>query len=564
MADFDLVLRGGAIHDGSGAAPWVGDLGIVGDRIAALGPRLAGVGEVELDVDGLVVAPGFVNMMSWAGETLIEDGRSMSDLLQGVTLEVMGEGSSMGPLNEPMRVGLARDGMAGVVGGFRYPVEWTTLAQYLEWLQRRGVSTNVASFVGAGTLRVHVMGYADRVAAPEELSRMCRLLDDEMRAGALGVASALIYPPETSYSTAELVTLASVAARHGGTYASHIRSEGAGLLAGVAELIEIARAAGAHAEVYHLKAAGRSNWATLPAAIELIDGARAEGVAVTADMYPYACSGTSLATCVPPWAHEGGPDALRARLADPSVRDRVKADLARDGWENPFLDAGPENILVSGPLLPELAGCTGRTLAELAARDHADPADVAMDLVQHNPGDVFALFFDMDEAGVRQVAQQPWISFCSDAESLSTEVAERRGGIHPRAFGAFARVLGRFVRDEGLLTLPEAIRRMTSRPAENLGLSDRGRLRVGCHADVVAFDAAAIGDHATPTDPCRYSSGMVHVVVNGTPVLLDGRHTGAAPGRFVRGPGALAERGSLRGNGPRGPRRPPGSYGHSR
>lgn len=538
MADFDLVLRGGELHDGSGAAPWTGDVGIVGDRIAAIAPRLAGAGVAELDADGLVVAPGFVNLMSWAGETLIEDGRSMSDVLQGVTLEVMGEGSSMGPLTEPMRMALARDGMAGVVGGYRYPVEWTTLAEYLEWLQRRGVSANVASFVGAGTLRVNVLGYDDRPATPDELARMCQLLDDEMRAGALGVASALIYPPETAYSTDELVALAKVAGRHRGTYASHVRSEGVGLLAAVAELIEIARRAQVHAEVYHLKAAGRSHWASLPAAIGLIEDARSEGIAVTADMYPYACSGTSLSTCVPPWAHEGGPEALRARLADPSVRERVKADLACESWENPFLDAGPESILVSGPLVPELAACTGRTLAELAARDHADPADVAMDLVQRNPGDVFALFFDMDEAGVRRVAQQPWVAFCSDAESLSAEAAQRRGGIHPRAFGAFARVLGRFVRDEGLLTLPEAIRRMTSLPADGLGLTGRGRLRVGCHADVVAFDAEAVADHATPTDPSRYATGMVHVVVNGTPVLLDGRHTGATPGRFVRGPGA--------------------------
>lgn len=541
VADFDLILRGGLIHDGLGDLPWTGDVAVRGDRVAALGPRVAGTAQQVLDVDGLAVAPGFVNMMSWAGETLIEDGRSMSDIVQGVTLEVMGEGSSMGPLDESMRVALARNGMAGLVGGYRYPVEWTTLTQYLEWLQNRGVSTNVASFVGAGTLRVHEVGYDDRPASTEELDRMCRLLDTEMRHGALGVASALIYPPETAYSTAELTSLAAVAARHGGMYASHVRSEGAGLLSAVAELIEIARNARVRAEVYHLKAAGRPNWSTLPATIDLIERARGAGIAVTADLYPYTCSGTSLATCVPPWAHEGGPEAMRARLVEPSVRSRIKEDLATGGWENPFLDAGPDKILVLGPLLPQLAASTGHTLAELAARDGRDPADVVMDLLQRNPGDVFALFFDMDEADVRRVAAQSWVSFCSDAESLSSEAATARGGIHPRAFGAFARVLGRFVRDEGLLTLPEAIRRMTSQPADNLGLPDRGRLRTGCHADIVAFDADSVVDHATPAHPGRYASGMVHVLVNGTPVLQDGRHTGALPGRFVRGPGWRAD-----------------------
>lgn len=538
MASFDLVLRGGLVHDGTGGVPTVADVAILGDRIVELGPAVTGAGATELDVSGLVVAPGFINMMSWAGETLIEDGRSMSDILQGVTLEVMGEGTSMGPLTESMRADLVADGVAGVFGGFRYAVGWTTLAGYLEWLEQHGVSANVASFVGAGTLRVHELGYEDRAATEQELARMCALLDHEMRNGAMGVASALIYPPETAYTTRELIALGSVAGRHGGMYASHLRSEGSGLLAAVTELVEISRKARVPAEIYHLKAAGRANWHLLPEAVGLVEAAREEGLAVTADMYPYACSGTSLSTCIPPWAHQGGPDALRARLADPSVRARVKADLRRAGWENPFLDAGPESILVSGPLRPELGSWVGCTLAQLAARAGADPADIMMDLVQQNQGEVFALFFEMNEDDVREVAGQPWVSFCSDAESLSVEVAAQRGGVHPRAFGAFARVLATLVEDEGLLTLAEAIRRMTSLPADNLGIPDRGRIRIGHFADVVAFDPTAVRDHATPAEPHHYASGMEHVLVNGTPVVLDRAHTGASPGRFVRGPGS--------------------------
>lgn len=537
MTDYDLVLRRGSVHDGSGAQPWVGDVAIFGDRIAALGPDLRGRGRHEWDVQGCVVAPGFINMMSWAVETLIEDGRSMSDVRQGVTLEVMGEGTSMGPLNESMRQALESGGLDGGDQGFRYPVEWTTLYDYLRWLTRRGVSTNVASFVGAGTLRVHAMGHADRPATSAELESMCALLEDEMRHGALGVASALIYPPETAFSTEELVALGRVAAAYGGTYASHIRSEGAGLVAAVAELIEICRRSGANAEIYHLKATGRANWPLQARAIELVEDARAEGLAVTADVYPYEYAGTSLSACIPPWAHRDGPEALRRRLGVDTERARIRADLERDTWENPFLDATPAGIQVRGPLVDSMTDLVGLSLEAIAARWGTTPQSAVMDLVRDNPGDIFALYHDMDADNVRRVAEQPWVSFCSDAESLSVEAATARGGVHPRAFGAFARVLGGFVRDEGLFTLPDAVRRMTSLPADTLGLVDRGRLRVGCYADVVVFDPDAVIDHATPEQPAQYASGMVHVLVNGVVVLRDGRHNGASPGRFVRGPG---------------------------
>ena len=538
VSDVDLVVRQGLVHDGSGGDPWVADVAIHGDRIVAVADQFPGRGDTELDAADCVVAPGFINMMSWAVETLIEDGRSMSDVMQGVTLEVMGEGASMGPLNEQMRAHLRRDGLEGVAGGYRYPVPWTTLCEYLTWLADRGVSPNIASFVGAGTLRVHQADYADRPLRPRELSGMCELLDDEMRHGALGVASALIYPPETAYLTEELVALARISAAHGGMYASHIRSESAGLTEAVAEVIDIARQSSVRAEIYHLKAAGRAHWPSLPSAIALIEQARAEGLALTADVYPYEYSGTSLSACIPPWAHDGGPVALRARLRDEQQRQRIKDDMALDTWENPFRDAGPQRIQVRGPLNPDLSHLCGLTLAEIAQQRHVPPETVAMDLVRDHAGDIFALYFEMNGDDVRRIARQPWVSFCSDAESLASETADQRGAVHPRAFGAFAKVLSQFVRKEQVLTLSQAIRQLTSLPAANLGLTDRGRIAVGYHADIAIFDADEIADHATPEKPAVYASGMVHVLVNGVPVVRDGVHTGARPGRFVRGPGA--------------------------
>ena len=516
----------------------MGDVAIRGDRIAALAHRVAGTGRVEVDVAGLVVAPGFINMLSWAVESLIEDGRSMSDILQGVTLEVMGEGTSMGPLNPDMKTRLESSGLSGEAAGYDYPVGWTSLCEYLQWLESRGVSPNVASFVGAGTLRVHEMGYDDGPVTEAALERMCALLAAELRGGALGLASALIYPPETSYATEDLVRLCRVVAAHDGLYASHLRSEGAGLTRAVEELITISRRSGARAEIYHLKAVGRANWPQLGQAIEAVERARRAGLPVTADVYPYDFAGTTLAACFPPWAHSGGDDQLRGRLRDPSQRTRIRQGMASSGWENPFLDTGPANIRVSGALSPALAGYLGRSLSEIAADRGTSPEDVAMDLFVENGADVFALYFTMSEDNLRRVIALPWVSFCSDAESLAAEGRVLDFGVHPRTYGAFARVLGRYVRDEQVLSLPEAVRRMTSLPADNLRLRDRGRLRVGHHADVVAFDPAAVADQATPTAPHAYAAGMRHVWVNGAPVVSDGVHTGATPGRFVRGAGA--------------------------
>lgn len=534
MPDHTWVLRGGTVLDGTGGDPIRADVAIAHDRVAAVAPDLPDRGDRELDVSGLVVCPGFINMMSWACETLIEDGRSLSDIRQGVTLEVMGEGDSMGPLNPHMRERLARDGLTG--GRPPYPVPWRSLAGYLEWLTARGVSPNVASFVGAGTLREHEAGLAERPLSPDELARMARLLDREMREGALGLASALIYPPETAYRTDELVALTRVVARYDGVYASHVRSEGSALLPALAELVEIAEATGARAEVYHLKAAGRAHWADLDPALGLLEAARARGARVTADAYPYTFSGTSLTACFPPWAHDGGRAELRARLIAPETRRRILADMHETGWENAYLDAGPDNIVV-GSLPAGLDGHVGQSLSQIARRLGSTPAEAAMDLVVASDADVFALFHDIDERNLRRILTLPWVSLCSDAESLSAEQAQDGPMVHPRAFGAFARMLGHYVRDQSLVSLPEAVRRMTGLPAGNLGLRDRGRLAPGFAADIAVFDADRIGDRATQTEPHRYAVGMQHVFVNGVPVLLSGEHTGATPGRFVRGPG---------------------------
>jgi N-acyl-D-amino-acid deacylase len=539
MSDVDLVVRGGIVYDGTGRPPEVGDVAIRGDRITTVGDvgRLAA--RHVIDADGLAVAPGFINMMSWSNESLIEDGASQSEIRQGVTLEVMGEGWSMGPLTDEMKAEVERRGAGNPL--VEYSVEWTTLGEYLGWLERRGVSPNVASFVGASTVRIHAMGYEARPATEEELGRMRELVRQAMAEGALGVASALIYPPATS-TTQELVALAAVAAEFGGMYASHIRSEGAALIEAVEELLEIARLANVRAEIYHLKASGRANWPKLDGAIETIEAARARGHAVTADAYPYTFSGTGLDACVPPWAHEGGFDVFLTRLRDPATRARILEGMrsSPSEWENPFLETAPDAIVVTGFREEALRHLTGMTLAEVASRGGTTPEETVLDLLVEDDNNVGALYFAMAENEVRKVLSLPWVSFCSDEESQAPEGIFLKADPHPRAYGAFARVLGTYVRDERILPLEEAIRRMTSLPAENLRLDGRGMLREGAYADVVVFDPAEVRDHATPDDPHRYSTGVRHVLVNGSPVISEGEHTGARPGRFVRGPGVSA------------------------
>ncbi|QXD13894.1 D-aminoacylase [Rhodocaloribacter litoris] len=532
--EYDLILRGGTIYDGSGNPPFAGDVALRADTIAAVGDLGRARGRTELDVTGLAVAPGFINMLSWATESLLHDGRAQSDIRQGVTLEVFGEGWSMGPLNEAMKADLKR-GPSDIT----FDVAWTTLGEYLEHLERRGVSPNVASFVGATTVRIHELGYANRPPTPDELDRMRALVRQAMEEGALGLGSSLIYAPAFYASTDELIALSREAAAYGGMYISHLRSEGNRLLEAVDELITIAREAGLPAEIYHLKAAGRDNWPKLDAVIARVEAARAEGLRITADMYTYTAGATGLDAAMPPWVQEGGFEAWRQRLRDPAIRRRLLREMRTpsDDWENLLRAAGPEGTLLVGFRNEALRRYIGRTLAEVAAERGVSPEEAAMDLVVEDSSRVDVVYFLMSEENVRRQITLPWMSFGSDAAALAPEGVFLRSNPHPRAYGNFARLLGRYVRDEGLIPLEEAIRRLTTLPATNLGLRRRGALRPGYYADVVVFNPSTIRDHATYEAPHQYATGVVHVFVNGVQVLRDGEHTGATPGRVVRGPG---------------------------
>ncbi len=531
----DVVIRGGTLYEGGGGSPRPGDVAIDDDRIVAVGTA-SGRGTKELDARGLAVAPGFINMLSWATDTLFADGRSQSDIRQGVTLEIFGEGWSLGPLSERMR----RERVAQQ-GDIKYDVTWSTLDEALETLAGHGISTNIASFVGATTVRMHEIGEDDRPPTAEELARMRALVDRAMRDGALGVGSSLIYAPAAYASTDELVALCEAASPYGGMYVSHLRSEGARLLEAIDELIEIARRARVGAEIYHLKQAGERNWPKLDGAIERVERARREGLRVTADMYPYEAGATGLNACIPPWAHDGGPDALYARLRDPAQRARIRDEISRPStsWENLYDAAGgADGILLVSFKSERLKPLTGKTLAEVSRDRGADPRDVAMDLVAEDESRVGMIVFMGSKANLVREAALPWMSFGSDAGSIAPEGVFLRSQPHPRAYGTFARVLGRFVREERVMPLEEAVRRMTSLPAANLKLDRRGSLAPGFVADIAVFDPATIADRATYQRPHQYATGMRHVVVNGTPVLVDGEHTDARPGRVVRGPGA--------------------------
>ncbi|MCP4898989.1 MAG: D-aminoacylase [bacterium] len=536
---YDVVLRGGTVYDGSGSPPVVADVAISGDAIAAMGSLGNARGEVEVDASGLAVAPGFVNMMCWANESLIEDGRSQSDIRQGVTLEVMGESHSMGPLNPRMK-----DLMIRHQGDIRYDVEWTTLDEYLLYLTNRGISPNVASFIGAATPREYVIGNEDRAPTPEELDQMRELVRQAMEEGALGVASALIYPPGSFAKTDELIALAEVAAAYNGIYISHVRGEGMNLSNAVDELITTAREANARAEIYHFKSSGMANWPQFDSVVEKIEQARAEGLHITADVYTYPAGSTGLNSTMPPWVQEGGFEASLERLQDPALRKRIAREMlsTSDDWENMYLGAGsPENILLVELKNPDLKSLTGKTLAEVAEMRGASPEETAMDLVVEDRSRITAVYFSQSEEVLRKVIALPWVSFCSDAASLAPEGVFLKSSTHPRAYGSFARLLGKYVRDEQLLPLEEAIRKLAALPAENLGIERRGKLKQDYYADVVVFDPRTIQDHATFTEPHQYATGMKHVFVNGVQVLAEGEHTGALPGKVVRGPGWTGE-----------------------
>lgn len=534
-AEYDVVIRGGMIHDGTGTEPFQGDVAIDGDRVAAVGSLDDARGETEIDAAGMAVAPGFINMLSWSTESLIADGRGMSDIKQGVTLEVMGEGWSMGPLNESLK-----DYARKRQGDIRYDIEWTTLAGYLEYLVERGVSPNVASFVGATTIRIHQLGFEDRAPLPLELARMQALVREAMRDGAMGVGSSLIYAPAFYADTDELVALAEAAAEHGGMYITHMRSEGNRLLEAVDEVLTIAREADISAGIYHLKAAGTENWDKLEKVFDKIETARGEGLRITADMYNYTAGATGLDAAMPPWVQEGGQEAWIERLQDPDVRARVIEEMKTPGddWENLLLAAGSaDKVLLIGFDNPDLKDLTGKTLAEVSDMRGQSPEATAIDLVIEDESRVDTVYFLMSEENVRKKVQQPWISFGSDAEAAAPEGVFLKSSTHPRAYGNFARLLGKYVREEGLIPLHEAVHRMTGFPADNLGLRCRGTLETGYFADVVVFDPESVEDHATYQEPQQYATGVHHVFVNGQQVLEDGEHTGAYPGRVVRGPG---------------------------
>jgi len=532
---FDVVVRGGTVYDGTGAPGRRADVGIQGDRIAAIGDLSGLPATTTVDAAGLAVTPGFINILSWSTESLLIDGRSQGELREGVTTQIFGEGSSMGPLTPEMKRRAIEQ-----MGDLKYSITWTSLSEYLKQLEERGISQNVASFVGATTIREHVVGLEDKRPTPAQLDEMRALVREEMEAGALGIGSSLIYAPAFYASTEELIELCKVAAQYRGKYISHMRSEGNRLLEAVDELIRISREAGIPAEIYHLKAAGQSNWPKLDRVIAKIEAARRDGLKVTADMYTYPAGATGLDASMPPWVLDGGYDAAYKRLADPEMRKKIAAAIRTpsDDWENLYRASGSaDRVLLVGFKSDKLKPLTGKTLAQAAKIRGEDPVDTIMNLVLEDRSRVDTVYFMMSEENIRKEIVLPWVSFGSDAASMAPELPFTKSSAHPRAYGNFARVLGKYVRDDKVLTMPDAIRKLSGLPATNLELDRRGFLKEGMFADVVVFDPATIADRATFENPHQYAVGVRHVFVNGSQVIKDGEHTGRKPGRALWGPG---------------------------
>ena len=533
--NYDTIIRNGMVYDGNGGEPVKADIGINADTIAFIGDLKDVTATEEIDAKDMAVAPGFINMLSWANESLIEDGRSQSDIRQGVTLEVMGEGSSMGPLNPGMKT-MMQTGQSDI----KYKVEWNTLGEYLSYLEKKGVSCNVASFIGAGTVRTYVVGEDNRTASPAQLDSMRMLVKQAMEEGALGVGSSLIYPPDFFANTAELIALCKEASKYGGSYISHMRSEGNQLNEAVEELITIAKEANVHAEIYHLKAAGKNNWGKMDSVIKRVERARKEGLDITADMYTYLAGATGLTASFPPSLQDGGFGKLWQRLQDPVIREQMKKAMNTNAtdWENLYFGAGtPANVLLLAFKQDSLKKYTGKTLEEIARLRGKTAEETAMDLIVQDSSRVGVAFFLMNEDNVKKQVALPWVSFGSDEGSYTSEGVFLKSNPHPRAYGNFTRVLGHYSRDEKLISLAEAIRKLSKLPATNLKLKNRGELKIGYYADVVIFDPAKVGDHATFDKPHQYSTGVTDVFVNGVQVLKKGEHTGKFPGRFVKGPG---------------------------
>ena len=536
-AEFDVLIQNGMVYDGTGRAPKRVDIAIKGDRIVAIGNLRRARADNVVNANGLAVAPGFINMLSWSTESLIADGRSQGEIRQGVTTQIMGEGWSMGPLNDRLKKQVIAE-----QDDIKFDVEWTTLAEYLKYLEKRGVSQNVASFVGATTIRQYVLGDADVQPTPAQLQQMRELVRQAMEEGALGVGSSLIYAPAFYARTEELIELCKVAARYKGKYISHLRSEGNEWIKAIEELIQISREAGLPAEIYHIKAAGRQNWDKVDRVISMINAARRAGLKITADMYMYTAGSTGLNASLPPWTMDGGYEALFKRLENPALRQQIATEVRTpsDKWENLYLAAGsPDRVLLVGFKSDKLKPLTGKTLAEVAKMRGKDPVETIMDLIVEDRSRVGTVYFLMAEENLKKELMQPWVSLGSDAASMAPEGVFLKSSTHPRAYGNFARLLGKYVREERVISLTEAVRRLTGLPATNLGLDRRGFLKIGMFADVVVFDPATIADRATFESPHQYSVGVKHVFVNGVQVLKDGEHTGAKPGRALWGPGRI-------------------------
>lgn len=529
---FDTLIVGGTIYDGSGGPSYRADLGIVGDRIEALGELNNATADSTIDATGKAVSPGFINMIAWGVTSLIEDGRGLSDVTQGITLEVFGEGNSMGPLSPTMKEEFPKYWSAVEPG-------WTTLGEYLEFLEARGVSPNVASFIGATTPRIHVLGRDDVDPTPEQLAAMQELVREAMREGAVGVASSLIYTPASFAETDELIALASAASEYGGIYASHLRNEGKQIFEALEELLTIAREASIPAEIYHIKIAHPPSWHRFDEVLQRIESARDEGLKITADMYPYPAGSTGLDAIMPAWVKAGGIDRWIERMKDPTTRQQLAREMREDSneWDNRLASGGADTVLLVEFRNPELKPLAGKTLAEVASERGLSPEETAMDLVIEDGTRVGAMYFNQSEAVVRKAVQQPWVSFCTDAVAIAAENQQLLNHRHPRTYGTFPRILGHYVRELGLLTLEQAVHRASGLPATNLSLRERGFLREGHFADVLVFDPDTIIDRATFKEPHQYSKGMEHVLINGTAVIRDGQHTNATPGRVVRGPG---------------------------
>jgi len=531
---YDKIIRNGMIYDGNGGEPFKGDIAINADTIAFIGDLGAAEAKETIDAKGMAVAPGFLNMMGHSEEALIQDGHSQGDIRQGVTLEIFGE-FSMGPLNPKMKADMEKS-----QSDIKYKVEWNTLGEYLKFLEKKGISPNVASFVGSGTVRTYVVGEDDKAPTPAQLDSMKLLVSQAMEEGALGVTNALIYPPDFFAKTDEIVALCKEASKYGGTYSSHMRSEGNKLNEAVEELITISKEANIPAEIFHLKAAGKDNWGKMDSVIKRVERARAEGQEITADMYTYLAGATGMTASFPPSLQDGGFGKLWSRLQDPAIRAKMKVAMntnAQD-WENLYYSAGgAEKVLLLGFKNDSLKKYTGKTLAEMAKIRNKSPEETAMDLIVQDSTRVGVAYFLMTEDNVKKQVALPWVSFGSDEGSYATEGVFLKSNAHPRAYGNFARVLGHYSRDEKVLSLAAAIQKLAKLPATHLKIQKRGELKAGYYADIIIFDPAKVEDHATFEKPHQYSTGMIDVFVNGVQVLKDGEHTGATPGRFVKGPG---------------------------